>query len=184
MIVVSELRGGIVYEDQGNLLQVISYEHIKMGRGSANIKVKVRNLRTGSTTEKSFINGAKVNDVQVIKKDMQYLYKDEESVYFMNIETYEQILIPIAIIPEHMFLKEGDTYTISFMGEEALTVNFPPKVDLKVVEAPPGVRGNTSSNVFKDAVLENGLTTKVPLFINEGDMVRIDTRTGAYSERV
>src|ERR1700737_397350 len=120
MIVVSELRAGIVYEDQGSLLQVVSYEHIKMGRGSANIKVKVRNLRTGSTIEKSFINGAKVNDVHVIKKDMQYLYKDEESVYFMNSETYEQIVIPIAIIPEHTFLKEGEIYNISFMDEEAL----------------------------------------------------------------
>jgi len=184
MIVVSELRAGTVFEEQGSLLQVLSYEHIKMGRGSANIKVKVRNLRTGSTTEKSFINGAKVNDVQVMKKDMQYLYKDEESVYFMNPETYEQILIPLAIIPEHAFLKEGETYTISFMGEEALTVNLPPKVELKVVETPPGIRGNSSSNVFKDAVLENGLTTKVPLFINEGDTVRVDTRTGAYTERV
>ncbi len=184
MLVVSELRAGIIYEQDGQLLQVISYEHIKLGRGSANIKVKVKNLRTGSTTEKSFINGAKVNDVSVIKKEMQFLYKDPDVAYFMNPTNFEQITIPLSIIEGEAFLKEGDTYSVSFLGQEALSVMLPPKVDLKVADTAPGVKGNSASNVFKDATLENGIKVKVPLFINVGDKVRVDTRTSAYTERV
>lgn len=183
MLSVTELRAGTIYEDQGNLLQVLSYEHIKMGRGSANIKVKVKNIRTGSTTEKSFINGARVNNVQVVKKDLQYLYRDDDSAYFMEPQTFEQVGVPLAIIDEPAFLKEGEVYNISFHEDEALAVNFPPKMEFTVTETGPSVKGNTVSNVFKDAVLENGFKTKVPLFINVNDRIRIDTRTGAYSER-
>ena len=184
MLVVSELRAGTIFEEQGNLLQVLSYEHIKLGRGSANIKVKVKNLRSGSITEKSFINGARVQDVQVLKKEMQYLYKDENGAYFMDPASYEQITIPLKILGEEAaFLKEGDTYPISFHQDEALSIVMPPKVVLTVTETAPGIKGNSASNVFKDAELENGITVKVPLFINVGDKVRVDTRTGAYTER-
>jgi elongation factor P len=183
MIVVSELRAGIIFEESGNLLQVLSYEHIKMGRGSANIKVKVKNLRSGSTTEKSFINGAKVNDVSVLKRDHQYLYRDGELAYFMNPQTFEQVSVPLKVIDGDEFLKEGDTYSISFLDSEPLSVILPPKVVLVVTETAPGVKGNSATNVFKDAVLENGLTTKVPPFIRIGDKVRVDTRTGAYTEK-
>jgi elongation factor P len=183
MLSVTELRAGTIYEDQGNLLQVLSYEHIKMGRGSANIKVKVKNIRSGSTTEKSFINGARVNNVQVLKKDLQYLYKDADLAYFMEPQTFEQVGVPLTVIDEPAFLKEGETYNISFYENEALTVNFPPKMEFTVTETGPSVKGNTVSNVFKDATLENGFKTKVPLFINVNDRIRIDTRTGAYSER-
>jgi elongation factor P len=183
MIVVSELRAGVIFEENGNLLQVLSYEHIKMGRGSANIKVKVKNLRSGSTTEKSFINGAKVNDVSVLKRDHQYLYKDQDNAYFMSPQTFEQISVPLQVIDGDEFLKEGDTYSISFLDNEPLSVILPPKVVLTVTETAPGVKGNSATNVFKDAVLENGLTTKVPPFIRIGDKVRVDTRTGAYTEK-
>lgn len=183
MISVNDLRNGAIYEDSGNLLQVLSFEHIKMGRGSATIKVKVKNLRTGSISEKSFINGQKVQDVQVLKKEMQYLYQDGESIYFMEPTTFEQITIPLRIIPEAVFLKEGESYPISFKGDEALSVVMPPKVELIVTETAPGVKGNSASNVFKDAVLENGMTAKVPLFIDIGDKIRVDTRTGQYTER-
>jgi elongation factor P len=183
MIGVQELRAGTIFEESGSLLQVLSYEHIKMGRGSANIKVKVKNLRSGSTTEKSFINTARVNDVNVIKKEHQYLYKDGESAYFMNPQTFEQITVPINVIDGSQFLKEGETYSISFLGDEALSVMLPPKVVLVVVDTAPGVKGNSATNVFKDATLENGLTTKVPPFIRIGDKVRVDTRTGAYTEK-
>lgn len=184
MIVVTELRAGTIFEESGSLLQVLSYEHIKMGRGSANIKVKVKNLRSGTTTEKSFINGAKVNDVQVFKRDLQYLYKDSDNVYFMNSQTFEQIEIPLKLLGNDVYyLKEGDSFNISFLGSEALSVNLPPKMVFVVNETAPGVKGNSATNVFKDAVLENGLTVKVPLFIKTGDKVRIDTRTGAYTEK-
>ncbi len=183
MISVNELRAGVIYEDQGNLLQVLSFEHIKMGRGSATIKVKVKNLRSGSISEKSFVNNQKVQDVQVLKKEMQYLYQDEESVYFMNPQDFEQVAIPLKIVGEAQFLKEGESYPIAFHGEEALSIQLPPKVELKVTETAPGVKGNSASNVFKDAIMENGMTVKVPLFIDVGDKIRVDTRTGEYTER-
>jgi len=184
MISVTELRAGTIFEDQGSLYQVLSYEHIKMGRGSANIKLKVKNIRSGSTTDKSFINGAKVNDLQVFKKDLQYLYKDEEFAYFMNPLTFEQVSVPLKLIDyEKDYLKEGSTFTISFLDEEPLSLTLPPKMEFEVAETPMGVRGNSATNVFKDAILENGLKTKVPLFVNTGHRIRVDTRTGAYSEK-
>lgn len=183
MVSVNELRNGAIYEEAGNLLQVLNFEHIKMGRGSANIKVKVKNLRTGSITEKSFINTAKVQDVQVAKKELQFLYKDTEGAYFMNQTTFEQTTVPLSVLTGAQFLKEGEIYPITFYRDEPLDVVMPPKVTLKVVETAPGVKGNSASNVFKDAELENGVQVKVPLFINIGDAVRVDTRTGAYTER-
>lgn len=183
MISVNELRNGVIYEEAGNLLQVLNFEHIKMGRGSANIKVKVKNLRSGSTVEKSYINTAKVQDVSVIKKELQYLYKDESSVYFMDPTSFEQISIPLNIATIAQFLKDGEKYSISFFGDEPLDILMPPKVEMKIVDTAPGIKGNSASNVFKDAELENGIKVKVPLFINVGDKIRVDTRTGAYTER-
>lgn len=183
MLNVTELRAGTIYEEQGQLLQVLSYEHIKMGRGSANIKVKVKNVRTGSITEKSFINGARVNNVQVLKREMQFLYKDNDTANFMDPQTFEQTGVPLTLIPEAAFLKEGENYSLSFLNDEVLAINFPPKVELNVIETGPAVKGNSATNVFKDAILENGFKSKVPLFINVGDKIRIDTRTGAYTER-
>lgn len=184
MLSVTELRNGTVYEDSGTLYQVLSYEHIKMGRGSATIKLKIRNLRNGSTTEKSFINNAKVNDVQVVKKDLQFLYKDDDSAYFMNPQTFEQITIPLKKIhDEHQYLKEGEAFTVSFFEEEPLSLILPPKMEFEVTETGPDLRGNSATNIYKDAVLQNNIKTKVPLFVKTGDRIRIDTRTGAYSEK-
>lgn len=183
MISVTDLRAGTTYEEDGNLLMVVSYEHIKMGRGSANIKVKVKNLKSGGTLEKSYINGAKVSDVQVMKKDLQFLYKDEDFAYFMNPSTYEQSQIELFKIPDHEYLKEGETFNISFLDDDALTVTIPSKMVFKIVDTAPGIKGNSATNVFKDATLENGIKTKVPLFINIGEAIRVDTRTGAYSEK-
>lgn len=183
MISVTELRSGTVYEEDGRLLQVLSYEHIKMGRGSANIKVRVKDIKSGATINKSFINGARVNNVNLTKKDFQYLYKDGERAYFMNPATFEQIDIALNKLDGHEFLKEGDNFSISFFENEPLSLNLPPKMKLKVEETGPGVKGNSATNVFKDAVLENGIKTKVPLFIKPGDMISIDTRTGDYSEK-
>jgi elongation factor P len=184
MISVTELRAGTVYEDQGNTFQVISYEHLKMGRGSANIKVRVKNVRTGGVLDKSFINGAKVNAISILKKDMQYLYKDDDFVYFMDPTSFEQVNVPISTIEyEQAFLKEGQTFSISFLGDEALGVNLPPKMEFEIAETGPSLRGNSATNIYKDATLENGLKTRVPLFLKEGDRVKIDTRTGEYTEK-
>lgn len=184
MIGVTELKSGTVFEEGGNLLQVLSYEHIKMGRGSANIKVKVKNVRSGAITEKSFINGARVNNVSVVRKDMQYLYKDDEMAYFMDPSSFEQVQIPLKVLDGHDYLKEGMNFSISFYGQEPLFLSLPPKMEFKIEDTGPSIKGNSASNMYKDAVLENGLRTKVPLFVNIGDKVRIDTRTGAYTEKV
>lgn len=183
MISVTELRSGTIFEDNGNLYQVLYYEHIKMGRGSANIKVKIKNVRSGSITDKSFISGAKVNDVRVLKKELQYLYKDEDSAYFMDPLTFEQIEILLRILPEHQYLKEGETFSVSFLKDEPLFLNLPPKMEFTVIDTGPSIRGNSATNIYKDATLENGLKTKVPLFIKVGDRVKVDTRTENYSEK-
>lgn len=183
MLSVTELKSGTIFEDEGQIYQVLSYEHIKMGRGSANIKVRVKNLRSGSTVERSFINGARVNDVRVLKKDMQFLYKDSDALYFMNPVSFEQVTIPLKKFEGYEYLREGENFSISFLDNEPLSLNLPPKMDLKVVETGPSLRGNSATNIYKDAILENGLKTKVPLFITVGSIVRVDTRTGAYSEK-
>lgn len=183
MISVTELRAGTTYKEDGNYFTVISYEHIKMGRGSANIKVKVRNVKSGSIIDKSYINGARVDEVMVSKKDMQYLYRDEDFVYFMDPKTYEQVNIPLKIVPDYLYLKDGETFTVSIMEGEPLSVLLPPKMVFKVAETAPGIKGNSATNVFKEAILENGIKTKVPLFINTGESIRVDTRTGAYCEK-
>lgn len=183
MISVTELRAGVTYQEDGVLFQVLSYEHVKTGRGSANIKVKVKNLHNGSTVEKGYINGARVQDVMVLKKEVQFLYKDEQNAYFMDPVTYEQISMSLSKIPEHMYLKEGETFIISFLESNPLSLLLPPKMVFTVVETPPGVKGNSATNVFKDAVLDNGMNVKVPLFVDAGDKIRVDTRTGEYSEK-
>ncbi|HSX40657.1 MAG TPA: elongation factor P [Candidatus Saccharimonadales bacterium] len=183
MIGVTELRAGTVFEENGQLLQVLSYEHIKLGRGSANIKVKVKNLRSGSTTEKSFINGARVNNISVLKKELQFLYKDDMAAYFMDPLTFDQISVPLKVIDGDEYLKEGQNFTISFLNNEPLSVLFPPKMEFTIAETEPGVRGNSATNIYKDAILDNGMNVKVPLFVKIGDKIKVDTRTGSYSEK-
>lgn len=183
MLNVTDLRAGTVFQEDGNIFQVLSYEHIKMGRGSANIKVKVRNIRSGSITEKSFINGAVVNETSLTKRELQYLYKDDKNAHFMDPASYEQLYVPLKNLPGHEFLKVGENTTIQFFEDEALSLVLPPKVTLKVADTPPGVKGDSASNMYKDATLENGMKVKVPLFIDIGDSVVIDTRDGSYTKR-
>lgn len=183
MISVNELRAGVAFKEDGNIFQVLSFEHIKMGRGSANIKVKVRNLRSGSTTEKGYTNGAVVEDIHLEKKEFQFLYKDSEFAYFMDPRSFEQHPILLKILFANEFLKEGSTVTLQFYGDEALDLILPPKITLMVKDTDPGVKGDSASNVYKDAILENGVKTRVPLFINVGDSIIVDTRDGSYTKR-
>ncbi|HMS23048.1 MAG TPA: elongation factor P [Candidatus Levybacteria bacterium] len=182
-MVVQELKAGATFEEDGNLFRVLSYEHIKMGRGSATIKVKLRNVRSGAVVEKGFTNGAQVNAVSVDKKEYQYLYKDGESAFFMNPNTFEQVTSPLDVLDGSEYLQEGSNATLEFYGDEVLGVVLPPKITLKVSETDPGVKGNSASNMYKDAVLENGIRTRVPLFINIGDSIVVDTRDGSYTKR-
>lgn len=183
MISVNDLRSGATFEDGDNIFRVLSFEHIKMGRGSANIKVKVKNLRNGSTTEKGYTNGAFVNDIELKKKEYQYLYKDETSAYFMDPATFEQKQVPLKTLTGKEFLKEGEVISLEFYADEPIDLILPPKINLKVVDTTPGVKGNSASNVYKDAQLENGMNVRVPLFINIGDKIVVDTREGSYTKR-
>ncbi len=185
MINVNDLRSGATFQETGNLFEVLEYSHTKMGRGTATIRLKTRNLRTGALTEKTFTSGAKVDDADLDKKNGQFLYFDDSSASFMDPETFEQFSIPIRILSgSEKYLREGQEYSLLVFGTEVLKVDLPRTADLKVIESPPGVRGDTVSNVYKAVKLENGSEVKVPLFINEGDTVKIDTRSGEYIERV
>lgn len=183
MIPVQDLRAGTTFEENGDIFVVLSYEHIKMGRGSANIKVKVRNLRSGATTEKSYINSANVAPAPLERREYQYLYKDESDAFFMDPESYEQHTIPLNRLPGNEYLKEGGNAILQFYDSEPLALLLPPKVTMKVTDTPPGVKGDSASNVYKDATLENGMKVRVPLFIDNGDEVVIDTRDGSYTKR-
>ncbi len=183
MLSVTDLRSGTTYREDGQLFQVLTYQHIKMGRGSANIKVRVKNLSNGATVDKSYINGARVEDVQIQKKEMQFLYKDDESAFFMDPMSYQQEQIPLLKIDGYEYLKDGENFTVSFLEGTPLTVQLPPKMVFQVSETGPAIKGNSATNVFKDAVLENGIKTKVPLFISVGELIKIDTRTGSYTEK-
>lgn len=183
MISVTDLRRDATFKDQNEIYQVLTYEHVKMGRGTANVKLKVKNLKTGAITQKSFISGAKVEEIKLAKKELQFLYKDKIWAVFMDPVTFEQINISLKILPEHQFLKEGEMFGVSFLSEEPLALNLPAKMEFRIAETGPAVRGNSATNVYKDAILENGLKTKVPLFIKIGDKVLIDTKTGDYDEK-
>lgn len=183
MIPVQDLRNGTAFEEDGHVFVVMSYEHIKMGRGSANIKVKVRNIRSGTITEKSFISGAQVTPARVENKEYQFLYKDTDTAFFMDPYSYEQKEIPLSKLSAHEFLQEGNTVTLQLYEDEPLGMSLPPKVTLKVAETAPGVKGNSASNVYKDATLENGMKLRVPLFIESGDLVVVDTRDKSYTKR-
>lgn len=182
---VNDLRGGAVFKEGNDLLQVVTYEHIKTGRGSGNIKVKVKNLRSGSTTEKSFITGARVEDANVEKKKCQYLYQDGESYYFMDQGTFEQFPLSRQVLGEQAkYLQEGMELILIVYESEALGVELPNSLIYTISETGPEEKGNTVSNVYKEATLDNGLMVKVPMFMHAGEKVKVDTRTGQYVERV
>lgn len=185
MLNVTELRNGTVFKEDNQILQVLTYEHIKMGRGSGTIKVKVRNLKTGSVTEKSFMNGARVEDAEVEKKKAQYLYQDGDSYYFMDPGTFEQFPLSAQVVGDQSkYLKDGLEVTLLVGGNEALTLELPNSLVYEITDTGPGEKGNTVSNVYKEATLDNGLIVKVPMFMKIGEKVKIDTRTGQYVERV
>lgn len=184
MISVTELRAGTVFEDQGEYFLVLQYEHIKMGRGGGTIKVKVRNLASGANIEKSFPNGARVQDVNLERKKVQYLYRDGEGFHFMDNSTFEQFTLGDRLVGEYApYLKEGLELVLFAIGERPMYIELPKILEYRVVSTGGAARGNTVGAAQKDAVLENGLVVKVPLFIDNGEMIRVDTRTGDYAER-
>ncbi|MBI4033269.1 MAG: elongation factor P [Candidatus Blackburnbacteria bacterium] len=190
MIPVTELRAGATFEISGTPYQVTKYEHVKVGRGNATIRITARNLKTGGSEQMSFNSGATVEPILTTKRQLQYLYSaahhaDSANVVFMDPKTYEQVEVGKRVLGDAvLFLQEGQSVNVLFWDDNALSVDIPPSVVLTVAETGPGVKGNSATNIYKPATLENGLTVKVPLFINTGDKVKVDTRTGEYVERV
>lgn len=184
MFNVNDVKNGITFLLDGEIFQVLEFSHVKPGKGAAFVKVKVRNLRSGSNTEKSFNSGTKLEKAMIEKHPMQFLYASGDSYNFMNMETYEQIELPKSQLGEDVnYLKEGLNVDLSFFNGELLGVILPDKVELEVVHTEPAVKGNTTNNATKDAELETGLVVRVPLFINEGEKVIISTSTGKYDSR-
>lgn len=184
MISVTTLRSGIFFEDQSQIFEVLAYEHTKMGRGSGNVKVKVRNLENGALIQKSFMTGAQVQEVLPQKRRAQFLYKDQKDLHFMDVETFEQFGISVKVISDQSrFLKEGMEVGILLWEERVLSIDFAKILDYKVEHTGPVYKGNSVTNVYKPAILENGLEVKVPIFVKAGEIIRVDTRTGNYVER-
>lgn len=185
MIDVNDLRKGVTFELNGTLYKVLEYEHHKPGRGNATIRVKARNLRTGTTLEKTFTSGDRVQDVRLDYHNVQYLYTDGSLYHFMDTETYDQPAIPAEIIGDYVpFLKEGLEVKLTFYNGEPIDIELPVSVDMKVTEAEMAVRGDTATGVTKKVTTETGLQVQVPSFIEVGDVIRVDTRTGQYLTRV
>lgn len=185
MIDVNELRKGVTFELDGNLYKVIDYSHNKTGRGNATIRVKARNLLTGANIERTFNSGLSVQDVDLDFANVSYLYNDGDLYYFMDNQTFEQPAIKKESLGESaQYLSEGMEVKLTFYKGEAIDIEMPTSVDLKVVEAEMAIRGDTATGVTKKVTTETGVVVQCPNFVNVGDTIRVDTRTGEYITRV
>ena len=185
MIDVNELRKGVTFELDGALYKVLDYSHNKSGRGNATIRVKARNLLTGSNIERTFSSGQSVQDVRLDFHNVSYLYRDGEIYHFMDNETFEQPAIGKDTLGEQaQFLREGMEVKLTFYKDKPIDVELPTSVDLKVVRAEMAIRGDTATGVTKKVETDTGLIVQCPNFVNVGDTIRVDTRTGEYITRV
>ena len=185
MASTSDFRPGMCIRMDGNLWTIVEFQHVNPGNWRAFVRAKLKSLKSGKVVETRFRAGESVDAVRVETKEYQYLYHDGTGYVFMDTETYDQISVDEKVIGEGaQFLKEAETVEIMFNGTEIVALEVPITVELKVVETPPGVRGDTATGAQKPAKVETGATVNVPLFIHEGDMIRVDTRTGDYIERV
>jgi elongation factor P len=185
MISTGELHKGVVIELDGDLWQILDYHHIKMGRGSAQVRIKLKNVKKGSIVEKSFQAGERWPRAQLDRRPIQFMYRDGDAFHFMEMETYEQFHLNADQLEDAVnYMKDGMTLDrISYDGE-TLGVELPITVDLVVVETDPGFAGDTATGARKPATTESGLVVQVPLFVTEGDTIRVDTRTGEYQTRL
>ena len=185
MITAGDFRKGSTFEMDGQVLTIIDFMHVKPGKGAAFVRTKTRNVITGAVLEKTFNPTEKFPEAVIERKEMQYLYNDGELYYFMDMTTYDQVPIEEVKVEDAIrYIKENEFAIIKFYKGEAFSVEAPNFVELEVVETEPGVKGDTATNVTKPAKVETGATFNVPIFINQGDKIRIDTRTGDYMSRV
>lgn len=184
MVNVNDVKNGMTIEVDGNIFTVLEFQHVKPGKGAAIVKMKLKNLRTAAIYEQTFNAGIKVGKALIEKKTMQYLYSSGDNFVFMDMEDYSQVEIPVSQIEdESKYLTENSEVEILYYNNEMLGVNIPEKVELTVVKTEPGLKGNTATTATKEAVLNTGLTIRVPLFIDEGDVVIVSTKDGKYVSR-
>ena len=184
MLTAGDFRNGITFDMDGQVFQVIEFQHVKPGKGAAFVRTKFKNVITGAVVEKSFNPTDKFENAFIERKEYEYLYNDGELYYFMDSETYEQIPLDASKLGDNFkFVKENDIVKLMSYKGNVFCVEPPMFVTLEITETEPGVKGDTATNVTKSATLETGAVIKVPIFINEGEKVKIDTRTGEYMER-
>ena len=184
MISAGDFRNGVTFEYDGSVYQILEFQHVKPGKGAAFVRTKIKNVINGVVVEKTISPTDKMPKEHIERKDMEYLYNDGDLYYFMDPETYEQIPLPLEQVEDAIkFLREQDEATIKFFQGNAFMVEAPNFVNLKIIETEPGVKGNTATNVLKPATVETGAVVKVPIFIEEGEVIQIDTRTGDYLGR-
>ncbi|HAZ37336.1 MAG TPA: elongation factor P [Clostridiaceae bacterium] len=185
MITAGDFRKGTTFELDGQVFTVVDFMHVKPGKGAAFVRTKMKNVITGGVTERTFNPTEKVQEAVIERKEMQYLYNDGSLYYFMDMDTYDQIPLNKEKVEDAIqYLKENMFATIKFYKGEAFSVEPPNFVELLITHCEPGIKGDTATNATKPATLETGFEIMVPLFVNEGDVIRIDTRTGEYMERV
>ncbi len=184
MVSTSEIKRGMTVDIDGQLFKILEFDHQKIGRGSAQVKVSFKNLRTGSNTVNTFQAGAKFNDVRLERETDQFQYQDGDEFHFMNTETFDQVMLTNKQIGEvKYYIREGDTVDILTYNGEPIDLEIPPSVVLEVTNTEPGIKGDTATGATKPAMTETGLKVLVPLFVNTGDRIKVDTRSGKYLER-
>ena len=183
-ISTADFRNGMVLEIEGNLLEMVEFQHVKPGKGGAFVRTKMRNVLTGRTLERTYRSGERLEEVRLIQEPYQYMYSDGDFYHFMHRQTYEQIAITPEIVGDTKdYLKENLEVGLLFHEARVMRVDLPNTVDLKITYSEPGVQGDRAQGGTKPATLETGAVVQVPLFVNEGEVVRVDTRTGTYLER-
>lgn len=184
MITAGDFRKGITVEMEGGVWSIVDFQHVKPGKGAAFVRTKIKNVITGSVLERTFNPSDKFPKAHIESKEMQYLYSDGEFYHFMDTESFEQLPLTLEQVEDAInYVKENSNVTVRFFKGAPFSVEAPNFVELEVTETEPGVRGDTATNVTKAATLETGYVCHVPLFINQGDHIRVDTRSGDYMER-
>jgi elongation factor P len=185
MISAGDFRNGITIELEGNIYQIIEFQHVKPGKGAAFVRTKLKNIKSGGVVEKTFRPTEKCPQARIDRKDMQYLYSDGDLFHFMDVENYEQIALNEDSVGEYLkFVKENDMCKVCSHNGKVFAIEPPLFVELEITESEPGVKGNTATGATKPAVVETGATVYVPLFVEQDDVIKIDTRTGEYLSRV
>jgi elongation factor P len=186
MATTADFKNGLCIDFNGEPFAIVEFQHVKPGKGGAFVRTKLRSLRTGRVIPNTFNAGVKIDTIRVERRQYQFLYADGDDYHFMNNESFEQTYLPKSLINAPEFLKEGTMVEVVFLAatEEPLSCELPTYVDLKIVYCEPGEKGNTATNALKPATMETGAIVRVPLFIGDGETIRVDTRNGEYSERV